>query len=332
MQAPRLHLPGLHARAAAHDALGVPCTEAADARGTARKGPSTGFKPPSGDLAGVPRVAALALLAVAALTLAGCSDGGRRKVADVAGESVVEGWVWDSALKPVPGVTIVAVGLQANATTDGDGHYRLSAPLGQELVLVLEAEGFLAQSRGLGASPGAHTWLNVTLERVPFAAPYHQTVRHSVLIECAVTAVVAEDPNKPHEHQSAKCSDATASAQATWNYTMPANVTAMVLEAFWEESTPLATAIVLRAVQPDTGDVLAFLEGMDPLRAQLSQVNVARALGLGFDRLTIEVRPGAGTGAHDHGAFGAFVNQQVDLYMTEFYNGPADPAFTVADA
>jgi hypothetical protein len=280
-------------------------------------------------LACVPR--AVLPLALAFL-LAGCSNGGSSDGPPEADVSQVEGWVMDDALAPVAGASIIAQGLDANTTTDEDGHFALTSPAGSDLLLVVAAPGFVTQSRFLGAYSGAHAWLNLTLKRIPFAAPYHLTSSYTGAIQCGATATVGEDPNSPHEHRGIKCTDAAPSSAWIWNYTIPFNVTALVVEAFWEPSTPSATALILKAVIPETGELLAFVEGTNPIKQQLSQVNLAQNLAAGHTRLAIQMTPGAGTGGHDHGAIGVFFNQQFTLYMTEFYNGPADPAFTISDA
>ena len=262
--------------------------------------------------------------------LAGCSGGPGPAAAPSAPEFVVEGFVVDARLVPIAGAPVVALGQAANATTDEAGHFVLHALAAQDLVLLVAPAGYVAQSRAVSAFSGSHAWVNLTLEAVAFAQPYHQTEMFRATVQCGVSVVAGEDPAKPHEHQGVKCSDHVPSPTSVWNYTVPANTTGLILEAFWEPGTPASTALVLKGTMQGTGEVLAFVEGMSPLKQQLSKVSLQQNVAAGYDVLTIELRPGAGTGQHDHGAVGAFVQQQVQLFATAFFNGPVDPTFTVA--
>ena len=282
---------------------------------------------PAPRLAGVLRAAVALLLAS---MLAGCSGSGGQAAPPASAQLVVEGYVVDERLVPLPGVLVEALGSNASATTDEAGHFELRASAAQDLVLVVAPAGYVAQSRAVSAFSGGHQWVNVTLAAVPFAAPFHTTEAYAASVQCGVTAVVGEDPSRPHEHQGVRCSDYLDSPNRFWNYTVPTNTTGLVLEAVWEPSTPAATAIVLRVTVQGTGEVLSYKEGSSPMRLQLSAVALAQNVAAGFDVVSVEVRPGAGTGEHDHGAVGAFVQQQVDLYMTAFFNGPVDPTFTIA--
>lgn len=272
--------------------------------------------------------AALALVVAAAL--AGCSGGASQAPPEGAAAFVVEGFVVDARLLPIAGAPVVALGQGANATTDASGHFLLRALAAQDLVLLVAPPGYVAQSRAVSAFSGSHAWVNLTLEAVAFAAPYHQTEMYRATVQCGVSVVAGEDPSRPHEHRGVKCSDHLPSPTSVWNYTVPVNTTGLILEAFWEPGTPASTALVLKATMVGTGEVLAFVEGMSPLKQQVSRVSLQQNVAAGHDVLSVELRPGAGTGQHDHGAVGAFVQQQVQLFATAFFNGPVDPAFTVA--
>ena len=140
-----------------------------------------------------------------------------------------------------------------------------------------------------------------------------------------IVGVVAERPG-----EIVGSLDLLPNQNNVWNYTIPANSTGLVLEGFWEAQTPLSEALVVKAEVVGTGQVLAFLESMSPLRVQMSSANLAQAAEDGRTYMTVTVTPGAGSGSHEHGAFGAFVEQQFQLVMTAFFNGPVDPAYSVA--
>lgn len=273
-----------------------------------------------------------AVLAALPLLLAGCSGGEGAPPAPPGPR--LEGWVVDAARVPVEGAAVVLSGLAGNATrTDAEGHFGLDAPSGIDLLVIVEADGFRSSSRVVPAFSGATHVLNFSLERIPLAAPYTQVASFRGTVSCGLTVVLQEDPDRPHEHQGVRCDPALPTGQNNvWNYTIPDNATGLVLEGFWEPQTAFSEALVVKAEVVGTGQVLAFLESMSPLRVQLSSANVAQATEDGRTFMTITVTPGAGSGSHEHGAFGVFVEQEFQLVVTAFFNGPVDPAYSVLNA
>lgn len=273
----------------------------------------------------------LAVLAALPLLLAGCSDGGDAPPPPAGPH--VEGWVVDGAHVPVAGAAVALAGLPANATTDEEGHFALDAPSGVDLLVIVEASGFRSASRLVPAFSGPAHVLNFSLERIPLAAPYQQVSSFRGTVSCGLTVVLQEDPSRPHEHQGVRCDTILPTGQGNvWNYTIPDNATGLVLEGFWQAQTPFSEALVVKAEVVGTGQILAFLESMSPLRVQMGSANVAEAKEDGRTFMTVTVTPGAGSGSHEHGAFGVFVEQEFQLVMTAFFNGPVDPAYSVVNA
>jgi hypothetical protein len=270
----------------------------------------------------------LALLAAVAL-LAGCSEPPAAAPSGPVGP-LVEGWVVDARLTPVMGARVFVQGQNLTATTDEEGHYAFQAPPGLDLLVIVQADGFRSSSQLATAFSGTRHVLNFSLERLPSATPYHLSTEFEGRLTCAFTLVLQEDPDRPHQHTGVSCNNVTPVQTNVWNYTIPANTTGLVLEGFWEPQTPFSEALVIKAEVPDTGQVLAFLESSGPLRVQLSAANVAEAGKDGRTILRVTVTPGAGTGSHEHGAIGLFLEQSFQLVMTAFFNGPVDPTFTVA--
>lgn len=260
--------------------------------------------------------------------LAGCSQEQPRPAVETG--PLVEGYVLDEARAPVPAATVVVRGLTVNGTTGPDGHFAFQAPSGVELLLTAQAPGFIASSQVVPAFSGTYHLLNFTLERMPFAEPYTVVSDFKGSVTCGVTAVVGEDQSSPHEHKGVRCSELIPSDTHVWNYTIPLNTTGLVLEAFWDPQTDLAAALVFKATIPETGEILGFKESASPARIQLSAVSLAQNLAAGHTVLSVVVGPGAGTGEHEHGAVGAFVEQGFQLVMTAFFNGPVDPAYSIA--
>jgi len=266
--------------------------------------------------------AALVLL----LLLAGCSEEPAATPETTPGP-LVEGWVVDSKRAPVVGASIAVEGQPIQGTTDAEGHYRFEAPVGIDLLVVVAADGYHPSSRLVPAYSGAVHVLNFSLQKVPDATPYHLASEFEGSVSCAFTVVLQEDPDRPHQHQGVRCTDLLPTQTHVWNYTIPTNATGLVLEGFWEAQTPASEALVVKAEVVGTGQVLAFVESMSPLRVQLSAANLAAAAKDGRSYMTVTVTPGAGTGSHEHGAIGLFVEQPFQLVMTAFFNGPVDPSF-----
>jgi hypothetical protein len=270
--------------------------------------------------------------ALALLLCAGCAAPG----AGVGGEAApprVEGWVLDEGLHPVENATVSVQGSPVQRHTDASGHYAADAPTGQALLVVVEAHGYFPQSAGAGQDFGVRLVLNFTLVALPSDAPSIDVTDHAGQMSCAVTAVVGQDnPQRPHEHQGVRCYDVVPDSGEDghlWRYDIPAAATGVIVELFWEPSTPLSTSLVLKIEVEDTGDILGFQEGTSPLHLQLSQFNVLQALEKGHPRLLMTVLPGAGTGSHEHGAVGLFVEQPFTLYASAFFNQAAEPTYSV---
>ena len=270
------------------------------------------------------RVTAWLALAVA---LAGCASGPPAAAPEATGP-LVEGWVVDATRTPVPDAVASLAGLGIEAAVGDDGHYALQAPPGVDLVLVVAAPGFVPATRSVGAASGAHHVLNFSLERVPVAEPRVLVESHRGVLRCGAVATTMEDPARPHEHQGVRCSQLLNDTSNRWRYDVPANTSGMVVEAAWEAQSDVAQALVLKVVVEGSGETLGFIEGTSPLRVQLSSAKLAHELAAGHATLLMTLEPGAGTGNHEHGAVGVFVDQSFELYASTFYNMAVDPAYS----
>jgi hypothetical protein len=258
--------------------------------------------------------------------LAGCSS---PEAPAAPAQPVVEGWVVDARLAPVVGIVVTAVGLGANGTTDGEGHFAFGVPAGVDVLVVAEGHGFLPQSRSVSAGSGERILVNFTLERAPVADPYLAVESFDGILRCGVVAVVLEDPSRPHTHSGVRCSAVTEDDTNVWAYQVPGNTTGLVIEAVWEAQSDLSRSMLLNVSVQATGEVLGFQEGISPLRAQTSRFKLDLERAAGNDVLDIRVEAGAGTGNHEHGAVGATVEQAFRLFVTSFYNAPVDPGYSI---
>lgn len=270
----------------------------------------------------------LTALAIVAAVLAGCSQNGPTATPAPIGIEVA-GWVMDAALKPIAGASITAA--DGQAITDAAGHFSLLAPSGQNLVLVAAAPGYAASSKAIPAFSGATHIINFTLERLPDMAPYHEIQAFTGFLQCAVTAVVMEDQSRPHEHRGVRCSATVNDTRNVWHTSIDPLATGLIIEAKWMPNNAASQGLVMKATVDGSGEVLGFLEGPSMLHLQVSQARLRQSIEAGFLDYTVVVDAGAGTGEHEHGAVGVFVEQPFELYATTFYNGPVDPAYSVAD-
>ena len=262
------------------------------------------------------------------LVISGCLHPPTPKATTTA-PPVIEGWVVDAGLVPLPGARVALPDAGVETHTDDAGHYQLDTAAGVTSVVVVTNPGYLPASGAISAYSGAHQVLNFTLQRLPDAKPFHETISFDGFVDCGVTAAVMENQSRPHEHQGVKCSTYLNTSRNVWPSEIPALATGLVVEIVWTQESELSGALVLKVTNDATGDILGFVESTSPLRVQLSQATILQDEAAGKTAITIDVEPGAGTGSHDHGAVGAFANQEFTAYATAFYNGPADPLFTV---
>lgn len=271
-----------------------------------------------------------AVLAILALAFSGCFQA-EPSASDEPVGPAVEGWVVDLAYKPIVGANVSLTGTGLWATTDDEGHFGLEAPPATQLLVTVTAPGFMAASQSVGAASGSRHILNFTLERVPAAAPYTLVESFNGFLQCGVTLVVMENQSTPHEHQGARCSTLINDTRNTWHTAIPNNATGMIIETEWTPNSEFAQGLVMKIVVDGSGDVLGFIEGRSILRVQLSQAKLLQNIQAGFTDYTVTIEAGAGTGEHEHGAVGVFYEQAFTIYATTFYNGPADPSYSIAD-
>ena len=273
----------------------------------------------------------LAVLSALCVALAGCSRGGSDAKEEDSPGVLVEGWVIDERIVPVPGAVARLAGLDLQTSTDAAGHYAIEAPTGMDLVLVVEAEGYKSASGAVTALSGTYHVLNFSLERLPLAEPYDEVQSFDGLLRCGIVATTQEDPSRPHEHQGVRCSSLINDTANRWAYVLPVNTTGVVVEVAWEPQSDVARALVLKITVAATGEVVAFLESTSIMRVHLSSVKLEQERQAGHDELIMVVEPGAGSGDHEHGAVGAFVDQQFVIYATAFFNGPVPPSYSISD-
>jgi hypothetical protein len=87
----------------------------------------------------------------------------------------------------------------------------------------------------------------------------------------------------------------------------------------------------MKAEALGTGDIIGFVEGTSIMRVQVAAFSLAKLIESGNSVIHILIMPGAGTGSHEHGAVGVFVQQEFTIYATTFYNQPADSTYSIGN-
>ncbi|MEK6986277.1 MAG: carboxypeptidase-like regulatory domain-containing protein [Candidatus Thermoplasmatota archaeon] len=267
------------------------------------------------------------LAAAFALTLAGCAQAGELPPPEAADATrLVEGWIRDVALIPIVGASATAPDVNGTQT-DAEGHFTLRIPRDGSLFVRVAADGFEPATKAI---PSGEAVLNFTLERIPDGKPYQVVTTFRGFLSCGLAVAVGGNPGQPHEHKAVRCSDALGNERNLWVLDAP-SPSGIVLETFWDATTELSQALLVKLIVVETGEILGFREGPGPLRIQPSQAALAAALAAGHTIAAL-AETGAGTGNHDHGAVGATVEQEFQFYLTSFFNGLVDPSYTIADA
>ncbi|MEK6974859.1 MAG: carboxypeptidase-like regulatory domain-containing protein [Candidatus Thermoplasmatota archaeon] len=263
----------------------------------------------------------LAVLLLALTALAGCS--GERATEDglrladgstlaLDGEGTTDtlgaiaGVVVDEAIRPVPGA-VLATPDGRNATSDDNGVFRLGLLEPGFYALAARATGFLTMQASVEVVAGETATLKVQLVRDIRPQPYLVTYPYDAYMQ--VWGTIAQ--------WVVEIIVPTPLCDCTYSFTPEANATGIVLEAFWDSTTPDPAG--LSEFYWEIGDPeLDWYETgycTNPCRVQPSME--------GFNQgLTLSVR------ISGPDAWVAY-QQQVHLFSTVFHNGPVPDGWTI---
>lgn len=270
----------------------------------------------------------LALLAVLGLLLAGCSDkapvddglrlpDGSTVPLDGSGTSAttgaIAGVVVDEAIRPVPGALVSAIGVDATATTDDSGVFHLGDLAPGFLAFTVGADGFLAIQASAEVVAGKVVQSKVQLVRDTSPQPYHQTYALDGLMQAwvGIGQFVAE----------IVIPGGSGLCNCRLTVQPEGNLTDAVVEAVWEQSFPDPAGLAEYYLSVEEVDDDGFLETQycySPCRMHLSAGDMDWRGG------PIEARL---DGADAWPSY----NQQIKLFVTLFYNGPAPQGWTLQD-
>ena len=282
--------------------------------------------------------AALATLAALAVALAGCSGGGGKGGKDDDGPAggggvpMLQGWVVDPAIRPIPGATVKVLDSNTSVLADDGGHYAFAElPTDQFLVIVVSKDGFLPQPKQVTLAPDTPLRLNFTLEPEPIAAPYVSPLTFEGFIGCQLATVT------PTGNNSMDCSGGVGVQQNKNMFDFPVEkqLAGAVIELYWEPVTEAANTLGLRVETLELGQlnvVLGEAVGSSSLRIPISQTVAEKYYPQGgLMRLTVFA---ASDGEENEAGLGYSmpVRQQFKAFMTLFYIDPPPADYTVGQA
>lgn len=277
----------------------------------------------------------ITLLLLAATVLGGCladeepaDDGAAvpEPTPEAVDRPTLHGWIVDTAIRPLAGVTVEVIEYNETVVTNEDGFYGFDGlPADEALILVAAAEGFMPRSQQVTLRPDAPVRLNFTLQALPTKTPYFDVQDFNGLLGCQATVVVSEQAS------TADCSNGDPGD--IWEFSVSQDLAGLVLEVVWEQATELSSSLNARLETLGLGDqnvLLAEAVGESILRLQVPQDVAERLYPAGGQmRLTVTVMPN--TDEEESGlGFGVAVNQEFQAFASAFYVEAPPGTYTVA--
>ena len=223
-------------------------------------------------------------------------------------QGAIAGYVVDEAVRPLSDVRLSLAGGQ-RATTDDKGFFHFTLLDPGFYAVTATADGFLASQGSADVVAGETATVKLQLMRDAAPQPYHETFPFEAYMTAwGTVAQWAVEIVAP-----------TPLCQCTYGFTPTGNVSSIVLEAFWEGTVPDPAALS-QFYYEVYDDSVGWIES-------------------GYCSSPCHVRPsldgfpqGAPINVRISGpdAWVAY-QQQVHLFTTVFYNGPAPEDFTVAE-
>lgn len=281
------------------------------------------------------RFAAVLLLTV---VLSGCAskDGSEVVAPDVPASSdgsdardhQLHGWILDGAFEPVEGAKVSIHGENVTAGTAADGYFGFTGMVTDRLLtLQVEAEGYRPQTRAVTLAPNTVMVVNFTLIPLPVLVPYVEKQSFTGHIGCSAV-VKTQTSTQPYD-----CGIVSPVDNRVWEFNVNSNVASIVVEAFWEYDTELASHLNLTVETVNLGifdEKLAFAEGTAPLQGFVTNAQSQRFYREGGTvRASIDIGRNIDAEEASAGA-GLALDQEVQLIASVFYVAPAPPGYTAA--
>lgn len=275
----------------------------------------------------------LAVAAVLALALAGCSDGKGGDGNDPSSSGaeslpMLHGFVFDPALRPLAGATVKVLDTNASTASDDEGFFGFDGlPIEQFLVVVATMDGFTPSSKQITLAQDAPVRMNFTLEPIPVATPYSNVLKQEMMLECQVATVIQD------QTQTTDCGSGTQEID-TFDIAVDAGLAGAVVEVYWDPTTQMAESLGAKLETLELGQlnlVLGQVVGTSPLIIRVPQSTAERYYPSGgLMRLTLYAEPNVDENEAGTGAAVAF-QQVASAYASLFYVAPPDPTYTLGD-
>lgn len=277
----------------------------------------------------------LAALLVVALAIAGCSGGQDAdpispQAVDAGDVPLLHGYVFDPAVRPLEGAVVKVLDTNASFTTTAEGFFGFEElPTEQFLVIVATMAGYTPSSKQVTLVPDQPVRLNFTLEPVPVATPYKETLPFEGMVGCQIAATVSTTNN------TLDCNNGLEQ-RPRWDFSVGADLAGGVIEVYWDPFTPAAESLGLRVETLELGQlnvVLGEVIGASPLRITVPESAAEKYYpGGGLMRLTVF----AASDSHQNEAgvgTSVALQQAFQAYASLFYVAVPDcfATFTMAD-
>ena len=250
------------------------------------------------------------------------SEGGSNR------DHALHGWVLDGAFAPVEGATVTIHGENVTSLSAEDGYFGFDGlETDRLLTLQVETDGFRPQTRAVTLAPDTTMIVNFTLIPLPVLQPYMEKQAYTGHIGCSAV-IKTQDSTQPYD-----CGLVSPVDNRVWEFTVNSNVASIIVEAFWNYDTELASHLNLTVETVNLGifdEKLAYTEGTAPLQGFVTNAQSQRFYREGGTvRATIDIgrnidEEEAGVGA------GLALDQEVQLIASVFYVAPAPPGYTAA--
>lgn len=274
----------------------------------------------------------LAVLAVLAVTLAGCSSGGKDAPGGASGPSgtvalpMLHGYIVDPAIRPVEGAVVTVLDNNVTTQSNANGYFGLDdLPTEQFLVLVASKAGYLPQSKQITLVPDTPVRLNFTLEPEPITAPSRQVLPFEGFVGCQIATV------GPTGNTSSDCNFGLEQRNR-WDFAVEGMLAGAVIEVFWDARSAAGESMGFTLETLELGQsniILGDVVGPSPLRVTVPQSVAEKYYPQGgIMRLTVMARSDATQNEAGIGS-SVVVQQAFQAFASLFYIDPPPGGYTI---
>lgn len=270
----------------------------------------------------------LTVLALAAVALAGCSDGSppdpcKQPPCETIPPSkgAVAGVVVDDSITPVADAVVAVVGQDHSAQSDADGRFLLNGLDPGPHFITVSKPGYRSVQQGIDVVEGTQAAIKVLLEADPENRPYFEAYTFEGFIECGAGLVLNASTNP--------CFVSPNSVNV-FEQGLESTPTFVQAEMVWEENSVLGSGLQYSFFVPDDSedgaDDYAAASGTSPLLLRApGEALEAKAIGAP-EPLQIRVFPaGEEPTVHANQGFQVFVHAFYKYQPPDSWRFSKDP-------